>query len=123
MEIKSYKKHVEEEFIKFKIYEAFLESGPQAILQLWIFFFYAQSGSGGGGDKDDKTDIKNFILTATSPIKEKFFGPKSEITDIQVLQGVNIITSFTSLMLSAGRVYLHFPMKVCINYSTLYTIA
>ena len=123
MEIKSYKKHVEEEFIKFKIYEAFLESGPQAILQLWIFFFYAQSGSGGGSDKDDKTDIKNFILTAISPIKEKFFGPKSEITDIQVLQGVNIITSFTSLMLSAGRVYLHFPMKVCINYSTLYTIA
>ena len=40
IEALEFKDYILEQIQKFKIYEAFLESGPQSILQLWIFLFY-----------------------------------------------------------------------------------
>ena len=56
--------------------------------------------------------LKVNIIDPVIKWSEKILGEKSEISYIQIIQVVNIVTSFSNLKSSAQQVYFIFPTKV-----------
>ena len=56
--------------------------------------------------------LKENIIDPVIGWSKQILGEKSEISYIQIIQVVNIVTSFSNLKGSAQQVYFCFPTKV-----------
>ena len=88
---------------------------PQSDLTPWILTL-------GSEDEKDKTAmekwLKENIIDVVIGWSKQILGAKSEISYIQIIQVVNIVTSFSNLKSSAQQVYTILPTKV-ILYLTI----